>query len=373
MTLLSVLGEDWSMRNTVSALIAILATASAATAQVTAAQGYTPSDDTPSVRVGVTIFADYTYQDAPQTRDADDNLVHPNSFNVGRAYLNVTGQLHHLLAFRVTPDISRETGSGSSLSGSYVFRLKYAYAQLNLDDWLPKTAWVRLGLQPTPYTDLLEGIYRYRFQGNVFVEREGFLSTADAGATTHFPLPGEFGDVHLGVYNGEGYQKSETNDQKAFQVRATVRPVPRAAVVKGLRLTGFWDADHYVRDAKRERGIGAVTFEHPHLNAGFEYIDAKDRTSTAARELHARGWSTFVVPRTSIGLEGLFRYDSLEPDRDANDSRKTRTIAGIAKWFQFKPGITAAALIDYERVGYQRFAPARPTEKRWALHLLVSY
>ena len=37
-----------------------------AIAQVTPAAGYTPPDDTPSIRVGVTLYADYTYHDEPE-------------------------------------------------------------------------------------------------------------------------------------------------------------------------------------------------------------------------------------------------------------------------------------------------------------------
>ena len=39
--------------------------ARAASAQVTPAAGYTPPDDTPSIRVGVTLYADYTYTGQP--------------------------------------------------------------------------------------------------------------------------------------------------------------------------------------------------------------------------------------------------------------------------------------------------------------------
>jgi hypothetical protein len=52
----------------------------------------------------------------------------PSSFNIGRAHLKITGQNHHIVQFRVTPDIVRETGSGSATAGSYVYRLKYVYA-----------------------------------------------------------------------------------------------------------------------------------------------------------------------------------------------------------------------------------------------------
>ena len=60
-------------------------------AQVTPAAGYTPPDDTPSVRVGATLFTDYTVTQQPRITDADGNEVSANAFNVGRAYLNVTG------------------------------------------------------------------------------------------------------------------------------------------------------------------------------------------------------------------------------------------------------------------------------------------
>src|SRR6266849_9422675 len=55
-------------------------------AQVTPAAGYTPPDDTPSVKVGGTIFADYTYTDKPTSIDADGNVIHPSSFDIRRAY-----------------------------------------------------------------------------------------------------------------------------------------------------------------------------------------------------------------------------------------------------------------------------------------------
>jgi hypothetical protein len=89
------------------ALLALFA--AAASAQITPAAGYTPPDDTPSFKVGATIFSDYTRQSA--------NL---SSFNISRAYVNVTGNLSHSLSYRITPDVARETGSGSSLNGSTI-------------------------------------------------------------------------------------------------------------------------------------------------------------------------------------------------------------------------------------------------------------
>ena len=54
----------------------------------------------------------------PPNRRSPTPMATPSrgsAFNVGRAYLNVTGQINHRIGFRVTPDIVRETGVGSSL------------------------------------------------------------------------------------------------------------------------------------------------------------------------------------------------------------------------------------------------------------------
>ena len=73
----------------------------AASAQVTPAAGYTPPDDTPSFKVGATIFADYTYNQSPTVKDADGNTIHNSAFNVSRAYINVSGNLNHWISYRI--------------------------------------------------------------------------------------------------------------------------------------------------------------------------------------------------------------------------------------------------------------------------------
>ena len=109
----------------------------------------------------------------------------------------------------------------------------------------------RFGVQQTPWLDYAEGIYRYRFQGTMFPEREGFFASADAGASFHYQPPGNYGDIHTGVFNGENYNRSEPNDQKAFMIRGTVRPLPTGKpVLRGIRASVFWDA----RPLRQERG-----------------------------------------------------------------------------------------------------------------------
>lgn len=378
-----------SSRNiSVLSLGSALLLACPASAQVTPAAGQTPPDDAPKVSVGVTIFADYTYTDDPEIKDSDGNVVNKSEFEVRRAYINVTGQLNHLIAFRITPDIAGRfatttTAAGlpaggsvaasSSYDGSLVFRLKYAFGQLNLDGALKSHgSWIRLGQHQTPYVDFMEGIYRYRFQGTIFAEREGLLSSSDVGLSGHYNLPNSYGDIHVGYYNGDTYSKAELNDQKAFQIRGTLCPLPKGSLLKGLRLTAFYDHDQPVRDGERERFVANTTFEHKYLNLGFDYVRAKDKASITKAEIQSDGWSVWATPRTSLGIEALFRYDAFKPNKDVEATRK-RAIAGLAYWFKLpKPGLAAAILADYEQVTYDA-ALAKPRERRFELKTLFNY
>lgn len=326
--------------------------------------------DTPSYKVGAVIFSDYIYQSKPEVLDADKNRINPNSFNVGRAYLNVTGNLNHQIQFRITPDIVRETGSGSSINGSYTFRLKYAFAQLNLDDWTTKGSWLRLGLQQTPYLDYMEGIYRYRFQGSLFVDREGFITSSDNGFSGHYNFAGNYGDTHIGFYNGEGFQKSEANDQKAIQGRIAVRPLPSSDMLKGLRAGVFYDGDNYLRHAEKTRLMPFATYETKWGNTGVEYLQAKDRTTATRPGVKANGYSVWVTPKVTKTVELLARHDSLKPNKDV-DGRKSRDVLGVAYWVPDLQKVTAAVMLDGERVSYSQIA--KPDENRYAVHLLVSF
>jgi opacity protein-like surface antigen len=357
-------------------IVILLASARIALAQVTPAAGYTPPDDTPSIRVGAVIYPDYTYTLNPTTTDADGNTVNFSQFNVSRSYINVTGNISHIVAFRITPDIARETSTFSSVNGSLVFRIKYAYAQFNLDDWMTKGSYARFGIQQTPWLDFIEGIYRYRFQGTMFPEREGYFASADGGASFHYQLPSNYGDVHVGVFNGENYNRVEPNDQKALMVRATVRPFANpstAAVLRGLRATIFYDGDDYVKNGPRNRLIAGLTFEHPFVNAAFEYLDTTDRTSITKPEVGGKGYSIWATPKTSKGLEALLRYDHLQPNTSLSAQTRNRTIVGVAYWFPHQGTVSSAMLLDYDGQTFDNFAPALPKQSKVAIHGLISF
>jgi len=375
--------------------------AATATAQVTPAAAITPPDDTPSIRVGLTLFPTYVFQTTPPITDADGNVVKRNAFDIARSYINITGNISHLVAFRLTPDITRESGlltlgPGSSVSSdSLVFRIKYAYGQFNFDDWMTRGSWARLGIQQTPWVDFEEGIYRYRFQGTVFAERIPLptaMTSADAGASFHYNFPSNYGDLHVGVYNGENYQRVEVNNQKALEFRGTLRPFATALpVLRGLRAHLVYYNDHYASSDERKRVMGNVTFEHQYLNAGFDYLSAKDQTLATATDASSNGYSVWATPRAprtdGSSWEALLRYDHFTPNTATtpapastspapgvtmlNDQHQNRTIAGIAYWFPHQGNVSTAILFDYDGQHFDNIttAPVRSA----SVHGLINF
>jgi hypothetical protein len=63
---------------------------------------------------------------------------------------------------------------------------------------MTRGSWARFGMQQTPHVDFIESVYRYRFQGPTFEDREGFLSSSDVGASFHYNFENNYGDVHRG-------------------------------------------------------------------------------------------------------------------------------------------------------------------------------
>jgi len=191
--------------------------------------------------------------------------------------------------------------------------------------------------------------------------------------------------VHVGWFNGEGYNKAEVNDQKSFQGRVTIRPMPGGSLAaKGLRITGFWLNDHGVKGAERSRAIGSIWYEHRRFNAGFDYITATDQTLPTTAKVQQNGYSVFVTPffkEKGNGLEALIRWDSYVPDKsnnvtDGSIATRNRAIAGVAYWFPHPGGsATAALMLDYEQVNFEHFAPvaANATQKRVFLHGLINF
>ena len=121
----------------------------------------------PTVTVGGVAYAQFVYQ-------LKDTANHVNNFDITRAYINVTGKFAYGIGSRVTGDIFR------TADGSLSYRLKYAYAT-----WNPEKSALtyKIGQMHTPWLDWEEHLWDYRVQGQMAMERAGYLSSSDFGFT----------------------------------------------------------------------------------------------------------------------------------------------------------------------------------------------
>jgi hypothetical protein len=154
-------------------------------------------------------------------------------------------------------------------------------------------------------------------------------------------------------------------------------------------VTGFYLADHYVKNAERKRAILNTTFEHKYFNAGFDYLDTKDQSSDlpGSKDLHGKGWSVFVTPKLPNAENGsswevLVRYDHMAPNDEvtivgngttSGSGIDKRLITGIAYWFPKQGNVSSALLLDVENVKFSEFSPAKPTQQKIFLHALISF
>ena len=315
----------------------------------------------PTVSVGVLSYLQY----GAELKNRDGY----NAFDVTRGYINIVADVAKNVRFRLTPDVRRITDG--SLSGSLTFRTKYAYAEF--DNVLGDKSWIRVGMHQTPWLDFEEGIDRYRVQGGMFAEREGIVpGSADFGVGYLTPLPSGYGEINVGVYNGEGYATAEANKYKSLQARGTLRPFPSAPVGKGLRLSGFYDAGWYGAGHPRRHGIVMASFEHPRFVGTAQWLAGTEQPLSRPSRAHPRGVSAFVELRQ--GLEGwavLARVDQFDPDNATAGNSNRRVIAGVAYWLKWSRSRIGFVLND-EDVRYDA-GRNRPDENRLLVQTHVQF
>jgi hypothetical protein len=151
-----------------------------------------------------------------------------------------------------------------------------------------------------------------------------------------------------------------------------VRPAPKQSILRGLRFTGFYDGDAYVKDGEKRRSIFATTFEHPYVSLSFEYLATRDQTSVTKAVADGKGWSIWANPKSSKGWEALLRFDHFEPD-DNTSQKRERQIFGISYWFPHQGNVSTALLLDYDNATFKNFTPSQATQTKIALHGLVNF
>lgn len=274
----------------------------------------------PTTTVGGVAYAGYVYQ-------LKDTANHVNNFDVTRAYINLLGTFAYGIKTRVTGDIFRST------DGSLSYRLKYAYAS-----WTPdKSALTfKLGQIHTPLLDWEEGLWDYRMQGQMAMERAGYGSSSDFGAGIDGNWLTDRVNMQVGIYNGENYNKAPGDKRKDLMGRVSVSLMKTdfGGTRGGLRLTGYGQVGKPTGGGTRKRFLGMVSYRSKMLTLAGELASTKDSVFATPITPGRKGRviSAFGVLRIppSYKVQIIGRFDSTDPNTSVNNDRTTRIIAGVA-------------------------------------------
>jgi hypothetical protein len=305
------------------------------------------------VSVGGVIYAQYQYNLANDSIPADSNIQHINNFDITRAYVNVTGRFAGGIYARVTADIFNG-GTGAS---AHSYRLKYAYVA-----WTPEGSSLtyKIGEIHTPWLDWEEALWDYRVQGQMAMERGGYLSSSDFGVG----VDGNFDHDHLnfqaGIYDGENYSGAIGDNRKDISARVSYRltGTDDGSRVGGLRLTGYAQLGKPSSGGQRNRFLGMLSYRTMDITAAVEVASTTDSTTgqgaattggaiAAKPQVTGSVISAFAVYHfklTKVSL--LARVDITDPNTNsaATGDKLTHVIGGVA--YQLSPNCRLVANLD---------------------------
>ena len=295
-----------------------------ALAQVTPTPAAAPATtDFPAVTFGVVSFLQYN----AELHERDGY----NAFDVTRGYLNIEARLSERVRFRFTPDVRPTTDA--TLDRNLALRLEYASLDVMATDGVS----IMFGLHEMPWLAFEESVNRYRVLGPFFAERLGLIpGPTDLGVSVK--ATGERTEVHVGVYNGEGYGRAEADKYKSVDGRVTLRPFAEDSAAGNVTISGFYQYGWYARDRPRNVAIVMGSYENTHVVATAQYLSATDNPFVAI-DVERRGLSFFGEGRQGpTGWAGVGGVDFFDPDvSNDNDSRR-RYIFGGAHWSQVGTG-----------------------------------
>jgi hypothetical protein len=324
-----------------------LATCLACIGWVTISAAQTAAPATPSVTIGGVVYTQYLYQ-------VKDTANHVNNFDVTRAYLTATGKFAGGLGTRLTADVYRNA------DGSLGYRLKYAYAAYTPSH---SALTFKLGEIHTPWLDWEEALWDYRMQGQMAMERAGYLTSSDLGAGIDGNWGSDRVNAQFGFYNGEGYSHAPGDQRKDAMGRVSFRLLDTddASRVGGLRLTGYGQIGKPTGGGIRDRFIGMLSYRSKGLTLAGEFDRTKDRqdappapatpsTSTIDGQVLSF-FGVYKFPRIRTAIIG--RVDITDPDTDTPNNRLTRYIAGAS----YQLTSVVRLLADVDDVVYQGGSP----------------
>ncbi len=301
-----------------------------------AAQTPAPSPPSP-ITVGGLVYTQFLYQ-------LNDTANHLNRFEVTRAYINVIGKFSGGLYTRVTADIFNNADS------SRAYRLKYAYVAYTPGK-SPLT--FKLGLIHTPWVDWEETLWDYRMQGQIAMERNGYIASADFGAG----IDGKWGpdkvNMQVTLVNGDNYNRGTGDQGKDLMGRVSARLMGTddSSRVGGLRLSLYGQYGKPTSGGERSYLLTMLSYRSKQATLAAEMALTHD-TVTAPVRVPTNGhlYSAFGVYKFKNSKAAVLgRVDIFNPQAGNGTDQQIRYIGGAS--YQIHPNWRL--LVDLDIVDYQ--------------------
>jgi phosphate-selective porin len=245
-----------------------------------------------------------------------------NTFRIRRAELRFSGEIMPDVKWSVMFDPAKALSvntATTSIDGTPVVRsvsvnqasraFQEAYVQLthfkhaNFQFGQFKIPLSQEGLQSTAALDTIDRalFMSDRSRGGTFGD------TRELGAMVYGPLGKQF-DYQAGVFNGAGETLNDvdTNNEKAFVGRFVFHPM----AIKGLSIgtSGLYAPDTTIVNPQHQRLGFESVYQRNKLRLKSEFMMGIDG------DIHRRGWYAHAGYRFMPKLEGIFRYDTFDPD-----------------------------------------------------------
>ena len=301
-------------------------------------------------------FAQYGYEMAGENRDT-------NNFDVTRTYLWGLATLSDNTQARLTIDSKRDDTAGDKELEVFI---KHAWVSYK---GLYPTSEIKFGLVDLGWVPYMDGLWGYRFQGEVFANKTGYITSTDFGISLSgkFPEYNDYGEYHFALVNGEGYRNPENNRYKSFDGRVTFTPFQTIEGLKPWSFTDYFEVGYYDTNADgsrqdRIRNVVSTAYKTDRFMLGAEYLIAKDPPSKMSSKWKsltmlpatdkyesAKGYSVYGaynIPDSKFSL--IARYDWLNPSDELPGDNNQRGIFGVA----YKLNDSVRFLLDWDRALY---------------------
>lgn len=270
-----------------------------------------------------------------------------NYMSVERGYFRIEPKFNDYIKGRFNIDVYSSDKSNDA-NGAGI-KLKYAYLDFkNIVDYHTFSIGLIKNYFGTIYT------WDYTTIEKSLVDIEKVTSSTDCG----FSITGKFDYFiyNVGIYNGEGYKKTEDdlNTQPAFLANIRIKPIDNIMIGGSARYHNYGILDS-INDQYRSKlafaGVANINFKPVDLL--IEFIVDKNNDPNIDTTITAQGFMVMPVLNfkeiAGKDIQLIGRYDMWDPNTDEDDDGHSRIIAGL-NWNVFKDNSNKVMLqLNFER------------------------